>query len=253
MKMKKKNYIPLILIIIFIIILIIVLTKIHKKDKFDYSDNSITNLKGSRNYLTLKYFNYSGEPSFVLIGIVNAGKFYTSLIGGVFEPGTESKAINYKINMIEPPFLLIIDRVVKQEIDPAFDYNIIEKPGKNFDVIATIPGYTYKSTDPIFKLVNRGDITFEYTITLFDSNNKAIFYVSNDKCNNGKGFVSNYYSVPENSKVTISYNSCSLPDFERTINFICKPKSYYQITQINTYSFWRGVWFPSLTLQSVLS
>lgn len=74
--------------------------------------------------------------------------------------------------------------------------------------------------------------------------------VTNNKCNNGKGF-SNMFSVPENSKVSITYNSCSLPDFKHTINFICKPESYYQITQIRTYSFWGGVWFPTLTLQSV--
>jgi len=248
MKMKKKNYIPLILIIIFIVILIIVLTKIHKKDKFDYSNNSVTKLKASRDYLTLKYFNVSLEPSFIHIGIEDGGGFFTLLISGKFEPNTESKPENYFTNR-KLPFSLFIDRKKQLDLDPVFDYNIIERSDKNFDVIATIPGYTYKRNDPVFILVNRGDITFEYTIRI-DTVDRTI-YTSNENCNNGKGF-SNMFSVPENSKVYITYNSCSLPDFKRTVKFICEPKSYYQITQINTYSFWRGVWFPSLSVSGAI-
>ena len=263
MKTKKKNFIiPFVLIIIIIIILVIVLTKTHKKDKFDYSNNSsISNLKAKRESLNITYFNQSNETSFVQIYMEDGIKTrYTNLIiGGILEPN-QSKSGIFETNR-DPPFLLYTYINRKKfdpvDIDTNFDYNVIQRcdiTNPCIDIIATIPEYPFKKTDPIFKIVNKGDITFEYTMTIYDSRNNPIllYPVSNNKCNNGKGYVSNWFSVPENSKVSITYNSCSLPDFSRTLNFTCEPKGIYQITQTRTYSFWKGVWFPNLTYQGTI-
>jgi len=259
MKTKKKNFIiPFVLIIIIIIILVIVLTKTHKKDKFDYSNNnsSISELKAGRASLNITCFNHSNETSLVQIYMEDGiNTRYTNLIiGGILEPN-QSKSGIFETNR-DPPFLLYTFINGKKfdpvDIDTNFDYNVIQRcdiTNPCIDIIATIPKYPFKKTDPIFKIVNRGDITFEYTIQVLDSrNNNILLSASNNKCNNGKGYVSNWFSVPENSKVYISYNSCSLPDFSRTLNFTCEPKGVYQITQTRTYSFWGGVWFPTLSV-----
>ena len=109
MKTKKKNFIiPFVLIIIIIIILVIVLTKTHKKDKFDYSNNSsISNLKDKRESLNITYFNQSNESSIAQIYIQhgNNSRYNISIINGFFEPN-ESKSEIVETWKIAPPFLL---------------------------------------------------------------------------------------------------------------------------------------------------
>ena len=271
MKTKKKYFIiPLILIIVFIIILIIVLTKIHKKDKFDYSMSElkadpISTIKNFK----FKYTNISNETCFVDIKKINKPNDETSdqlILSELYLSGSGTERfLTVPYNSLTTQLIVKTTRSGLAEYkcepinidNPEFNYNIFTPDDMRCITILSIPTTSINEYNidrsPRFRFINTGDITFEYKIKIIHASSGDILLETknyNNKCNNGYDF-SNWFSVPHNSIVFITYRSCILPGFEKTVQGSLYNGRSYSFEQTNKFSFWGGTWYPNLIFKQL--
>ena len=255
--MKKKNYIPLILIIVFIIILIIVLTKIHKKDKFIYPTIPIiknfkfifNNLSAYRYDVDIKKINNNNE------------KTIKQLLKGNYKPGTRSQLITTSYDSLTTQLIYNLENSENTwselvDIDnPEFYYYFLINKNNQSKLYLTIPlQKPLTEYNPTFIIKNIGDIKFEYIIKIIDGNNNSILIDTknyNNKCNTGENYKSQMFSVPNNSIVSITYRSCILPGFTKTLVSERLYDGYiYGFFQTAKYSIF-GPWYPELNFETI--
>ena len=274
--MKKKNYIPLILIIVFIIILVIILTKTHKKDKFDYSMLELKDTPRPINPIVKNFrFKFTNLTDFNCYTDIkkrnkpNDEKNDKVILSNVYAPTSETKFII--VSNDSPTIQLIVntrifDEDFKDQIinidNPEFDYNILKVNAiTSCRSILTIPNKPYNPYDdynPKFRITNEeGDIRFEYKIKIIeifkDNSVNTLLETKtyNNKCNNGNGYFSNWFSVPINSVVSITYRSCILPGFEKTVTSgRLNKQKLYEFQQNAKYSIF-GTWYPNLIFKEL--
>jgi hypothetical protein len=269
MKMKKKNYIPLILIIVFIVILVIVLTNIHKKDKFDYSMSQLKADPKRINVVKDFKFRFINQTDHIFYTDIkkrtkpNDEKNDILLLKDVYPSLSQSDFI--LVSNDSPTIQLIVStRILNEDFiydiinidNPEFDYNITKyNPVLPCKALLSIPNkYLNIESDPRFIIYNEGDIRFEYKIKIINVNPKDNTITTtlletktyNNKCNIGEENVSNLFYVPNNSVVYITYRSCVFPGFERTVSSgILNKFQRGNFVQTARYSIF-GPWYPNL-------
>ena len=272
--MKKKNYIPLVLIIVFIVILVIVLTNIRKKDKFDYSISELKFYPKPINVVKNFRFRFINETEHTSYTDIkkrtnpNDKKNDILLLRDVYTSLSESDFIN--VSNDSPTIQLIVSTKILNEdfkddiinIDnPEFDYNITKyNPELPCRALLSIPHIHLNiETNPNFMIYNDGDIIFEYKIKIINVNPKDNTITNtlletktyNNKCNIGEEKGSNWFYVPNNSVVYITYRSCIFPGFERTVSSgILNKFQRGQFVQTAIYSIF-GPWYPNLIFKLI--